>query len=201
MESKKPFFTTSMAVLLGSVVIAGAIYLSGGISFDNIKGLKVVNPQITPGVMNQGTAQQESQGPITVAPQSADIKTFMQKKDAEICTEDGKPVIYLFSTTWCPHCEWISETFDKVANEYTAAGKIKAYHWEVDIKDNTLTKDRETEVPDKDMAVFKEFNSQGSIPTFVFGCKYFRVGNGYEQQSDLKAEEDEFRAVIDDLLK
>ena len=51
------------------------------------------------------------------------------------------------------------------------------------------------------MAIFKEFNPQGSIPTFVFGCKYYRVGNGYEQQDDKAAEEAEFRAVFDELVK
>jgi len=140
-------------------------------------------------------------GPATEPTTNPDIKTFSQKKDADICKEGGKPIVYLFSTTWCPHCQWIKETFDRVAKEYVDAGKIAAYHWEVDTNDNTLTSELEKEVPANQMAVYQEFNPDGSIPTFVLGCKYFRVGNGYEAQKDLAKEEAELRAAIDDLLK
>ncbi|NMB56508.1 thioredoxin family protein [Candidatus Beckwithbacteria bacterium] len=147
-------------------------------------------------------AQKEETKPQvqTVKASNSAITTFEEKKDAQICSENGKPNVYLFSTTWCPHCEWIKETFDRVMNEYIAAGKINAYHWELDNGDNTLTQEVETEVPTEQRAVYKEFNPDGSIPTFVFGCKYFRVGNGYEAQKDLVSEEKEFRAVIEDLL-
>ena len=50
------------------------------------------------------------------------------------------------------------------------------------------------------MAVFTEFNPEGSIPTFVFGCKYYRVGTGYKQEDDLAAEASEFMAVIEALI-
>ena len=51
------------------------------------------------------------------------------------------------------------------------------------------------------MQVYEQFNPRGTIPTFVFGGKYYRIGTGYEKQGDLLAEEREFRAVIDSLLK
>ncbi len=127
------------------------------------------------------------------------FQTFETKAGATVCTEDGKPVIRLFSTTWCPHCQWIKATFDSIAKEYVAAGKIVAYHWELDSYDDTLTDAVETAVPDSEMQIFSEF-SDGSIPTFVFGCKYFRIGNGYEQNQDLNAEELEIRAVIEQLI-
>jgi len=114
--------------------------------------------------------------------------------------ENGKPVIRLFSTTWCPHCSWIKDTFDKVAKEYVENGEIIAYHWEIDTGDNTLTPEVETEVPQSELAIFKTFNPRGSIPTFVFGEKYWRIGNGYERQNDLSAEEYEFRTIIYTLL-
>ena len=137
----------------------------------------------------------------TTTTETATEGTFAVKSDAEICTEDGKPVIYLFSTTWCPHCKWITETFESTVQEYVDAGQIVARHWEIDINDDTLTDEAETEVPAEQLAVYKEFNPGGSIPTFVFGCKYSRIGNGYEQQQDLEAEESEFRAVIEKLLE
>jgi len=149
------------------------------------------------------------QGPETVAPTAAGIATFMEKKDAEICKEDGKPVVYLFSTEWCSHCEWIKETFDSVASEYSNAGKIAAYHWQFsDLKraplnDNTLTTVIENEVPSEHQRIYEEFNPGGSIPTFVVGCKYFRVGNGYEREGDpgKVKEAAELKAAIEDVLK
>jgi FKBP-type peptidyl-prolyl cis-trans isomerase 2 len=127
-------------------------------------------------------------------------ETFDEMPGKEVCTIDGKPVIRLFSTTWCGHCKWIKSTFDSVAQEYVDAGKIVAHHWELDIGDDTLTDAVETEVPASEDAIYKEFNPKGTIPTFVFGCKYHRVGNGYEQTDDLAAEEAEFRAIIEELL-
>ncbi|RJP46272.1 MAG: thioredoxin [Armatimonadetes bacterium] len=200
--SSHPIISTPVAVIIGSVIISLAILVSEGIIVPKgFKEASIINnqPSVTPAMAQGQTTPQKE--PITVTPEAPGIKTFLQKKDAEICKEDGKPVVYLFSTTWCPHCQWISETFDKVVEEYTDAGKIKAYHWDIDVNNNTLTSEKETEVPEKDTAIYNEFNPQGSIPTFVFGCKYFRVGNGYEQQQDLVSEEAEFKAAIDDLIK
>lgn len=134
----------------------------------------------------------------TAVPASS-ITTF-QTTNGTVCKEGGKPVIRLFSTTWCPHCNWIQSTFDSVVSEYVSAGKIAAYHWELDTGDNTLTSATETSVPQSEMQVYQTFNPRGSIPTFVFGCKYYRVGNGHERENNLTAEEAEFRAVIETLL-
>jgi thiol-disulfide isomerase/thioredoxin len=129
-----------------------------------------------------------------------EITTF-NVVDGPVETIDGKPVIRLFSTTWCPHCIWIKPTFDRIAKEYIDAGKIVAYHWELDTGDDTLTPAIEREVPASEQAVFQKFNPRNSIPTFVFGGKYYRIGNGYEQQQNLTAEEQEFRTVIEELIK
>jgi thiol-disulfide isomerase/thioredoxin len=131
---------------------------------------------------------------------SMNISTF-SLMEGPVETVDGKPVIRLFSTTWCPHCVWIKSTYDRVVNEYVSQGKIVAYHWELDTGDNTLTNETETEVPASEKAVYQKFNPQGSIPTFVFGGKYYRIGNGYEREQDLGKEEAEFRAVIEELIK
>lgn len=143
------------------------------------------------------------------------VGTFETFNDSgyEVELQDGKPVIRLFSTTWCPHCIWVKPIFDKVAKEYVAAGKIVAYHWEVDTKDDTLTEAVETAVPETEMAVYAQFNPGGSIPTFVLGGKYYRVGNGFEGSGDtanptsaqslanLAKQEAAFRAVIDKLIE
>ena len=129
------------------------------------------------------------------------INTFELKKNAQVCKEGGKPVIYLFSTATCPHCQWIKETFDRVVKDYSAQGKIVAYHYDVDTGDDLLTSQKETQLTASANNIYNEFSPEGYIPTFVFGCKYFRIGNGYESESNLAKEETEFRAVIDDLLK
>lgn len=127
------------------------------------------------------------------------IITF-ESVSGDICKEDGKPVIRLFSTTWCPHCQWIADTFDDVIQTYLDEGLIVAHHWEVDTGDDTLTIQVEQAVPEEEMAVFREFNQQESIPTFVFGCKYYRIGTAYEQEDDLESEAAEFMAVIEALI-
>lgn len=136
---------------------------------------------------------------ILITP-SKDIKTFKDTGEG-ICTEDGKPVIKLFSTTWCPHCKWISATFDNVVKEYVDNGQIVASHWELDKGEDTLTAEIENGIPESELEIYKKYNPKGGVPTYVFGCKYVRIGNGYEKQNDLQAEEDEFRTVIEELLK
>ncbi len=139
--------------------------------------------------------------PVTDDRKSTDprIKTFSVRDNA-ICKENGKPVIRLYTTTWCPHCKWISDAFDRVVKEYVSDGKIVAHHWLIDTGDDSLTEFKETFVPEDELKVYQEFNPRGSIPTFVFGCKYYRIGNGYEAEDDLNAEESEFRAIIDKLV-
>lgn len=151
--------------------------------------------------------KQPSQTGLAVLPDNTDsnatvagIKTFSKTSDP-IELIGGKPVIRLFSTTWCPHCQWISKTFDETVQPYVAAGKIVALHWELDIMDDTLTEEVEGNVPQPEYDIFTKFNPQQSIPTFVFGGKYYRIGNGYERQNDLAAEKAEFKAVIEALLK
>ncbi|HUW43965.1 MAG TPA: thioredoxin family protein [Bacillota bacterium] len=117
-----------------------------------------------------------------------------------ICTDDqGRPYVLLFSTTWCPHCVWIKDTFDSLANE-DFANQINLQHWELDTGDNLITSEIETEVPAEIGALYQKYNPKGSIPTFVFGCSYMRVGNTYEQQQDLDAELEDFKLVINELL-
>jgi thioredoxin-related protein len=131
---------------------------------------------------------------------ASSITTFTDT-GAEICTENGKPVIRVFSTTWCPHCKWVKYALDDTLKMYVEDGKIIAHHWEVDKGYDTLTFEVEGGVPESEMQVFEEFNPKGSVPTYIFGCKYFRVGNGHEREDDLVAEVAEFKAVIEELIE
>jgi thiol-disulfide isomerase/thioredoxin len=135
----------------------------------------------------------------TIAPTT--ITTFQVFPNAQVCAQDGKPIIRLYSTTWCPHCKWVNDTFNGVMKEYVDSGKIVAMHWDVDIKDDQFTPKIEDNFPKAELDIFESANANGTIPTYVFGCKYYRVGNGFESQDDLDAEAGEFKAVIEKLLK
>lgn len=120
----------------------------------------------------------------------------------DICTNDeGKPIIRLFSTTTCPHCTWIKDTYSNTVMEYVNAGFIEAYLWEVDARYNHLTPQREGTIPANEIQIFRTYNDRGSVPTYVFGCKYYRIGNAFSAQNDLASEEAEFRRVIEALIK
>lgn len=141
----------------------------------------------------------ESRDTSQIAPSS--IRTFQLIPNADsICLEDGKPIIRLYSTTVCPHCRWINSTFNGVMDEYMSAGKIAAYHWDVDIGNNQFTPAKESSIPSEEVELLKRVNPDLSVPTYVFGCKYWRVGNPYETANDLDAEAAEFKAVIEKLL-
>lgn len=134
-----------------------------------------------------------------IAPTS--VRTFqLIPGENSICLEDGKPIIRLYSTTICPHCRWINETFNGVMEEYMDANKIVAYHWDVDIGNNQYTPEKEASIPSAEVDLLKRVNPDLSVPTYVFGCKYWRVGNPYEAADDLDAEAGEFKAVIEKLL-
>ena len=187
------------AVAVIGLIIMAVVFFSG--KKGEVAGEQAQNNQNNQNTNTQPAETPPTTGPVTVPISVAEAKTFFEKKDATVCKDGGKPVVYLFSTTWCPHCVWIKDTFDSIMKKYVDEGKIVAYHYEVDTGDDTLTAAKETKVPDSALAVYNEFNPEGSIPTFIFGCKYFRIGNGYEQQGDLNAEIVEFEALIKDLAK
>ena len=115
----------------------------------------------------------------------------------------------MYSTSICPHCIWVKPAFDEVVKKYVDENKIVAYHWEwiIDSEgsltgvDDKLTSQLEGTLPPIEDAVFKEFSPNTSVPAFIFGCKYYRLGNQFEIQKDLTAEKAEFTRIIEELLK
>ena len=143
--------------------------------------------------------KEQTPGKITIQKEVIPgTRTFKETGDT-LCTENNKPLILEFSTTWCPHCQWIKETFQETVKEYE--GEISAYQWDIDINDNALTEEKESKIPAEYMAVYQNYNSKKSIPTFIFGCKYLRIGNGYEAQGNLAAEKQEFKEIIEELIE
>jgi len=125
--------------------------------------------------------------------------TFEETGD-ELCTEDGKPLVILFSTTTCPHCEWVGDTFDDAIQSYVEQGEIVAYHWQLDKADDILTSQIENKIPQQHIDLISKYDPQGYVPTYVFGCKYTRIGNGYEREQNLYAEGLEFKTLIEELI-
>ncbi len=94
----------------------------------------------------------------------------------ELCTSDGKPVIYFFGTSWCPHCRWEKPIIKQVATEF--ADSIEFRFYEVDLQ----------KPPQEDMQVFRKYSPSGAVPTLVFGCRYYRVGSGEDYGEEAEAE-------------
>lgn len=142
--------------------------------------------------------QYESRDTSAIAPSS--IQTFQVIPGAPICTENGKPIVRLYSTTFCRHCRWVNSTFNGVMDEYVKAGKIAAYHWDLDIGNNQYTPAKESAVPKAEVELFQKTNPEQTVPTYLFGCKYWRVGNTHEIEDKPDLEAAEFKAVIEKLL-
>ncbi len=121
------------------------------------------------------------------------IESF-KKTDDNICKENGKPVIRLFSTSKCEPCNWIKETFDGLAKKYD---NIVVYHWQLDTGDNLISEEKEKAIPKKEIEIFKKYNPKSTVPTYIFGCKFVRIGNAYES---LEEEQAEFDRVIEKLI-
>src|SRR5690606_21162878 len=84
------------------------------------------------------------------------FETFTEY-DNGLCTENGKPVVFMFSATWCPHCQWVGDTFNSWAKEQK---DVVVYRYEVDTDENPLT--GEKGIPDEHMNIYKEFNPNQS---------------------------------------
>lgn len=85
---------------------------------------------------------------------------FSEVLNPEITTEDGKPVIYMFTSSTCPHCEWEKPIIREVIAQFG---------------DNVILKERED--TDEDQNIYTQFGT-GGVPLIVLGGKYYREGSG-----------------------
>jgi thiol-disulfide isomerase/thioredoxin len=77
----------------------------------------------------------------------------------------GKPAVYFFGTTWCPHCGWERPIFGNVTGMFGNSIDVKKL--EIDIVQ-----------PATEMEIFSHYSPEGKIPVIIIGGKYFRVGSG-----------------------
>jgi len=85
---------------------------------------------------------------------------FKEIVGAEACSEDGKPIVYFFGSASCAHCAWEKPILQEVVKNF---GDKISYHENIDT--------------DTDKEIFEKY-SNGSFPTLVLGCKYYRLGSG-----------------------
>jgi len=83
--------------------------------------------------------------------------------DEEPCSEDGKPIVYYFGSSGCPHCRWEHPLIKEVAESF--GGKISFY--------DLMDKQEKIDVFQKYLSI-----NGGGIPFIVLGCQYARVGSG-----------------------
>ncbi len=134
-------------------------------------------------------------------PPDDDFPTFNSTGRDECRNKDGKPIIMMFGSPGCSHCNWIGETFDFMAMEYIEMGLIEAHHYDAVSGDDFLTPERETAIPAEHLEIYERDNPDRFVPYFSFGCRYDRVGTGYEFNNDLYAEEMEMRKIINTLIE
>lgn len=131
--------------------------------------MKMKTPAPPPKVENTaGTTPQPTSEPLPTT-----IGNFMVTKE-EICQEDGKPIVYFFGSSSCPHCTWSKPIMARVNQKF---GKMIAYHENIDSQTDQEVIER-----------FKDINP-GYVPFFVFGCRYVRVGSG-ETTGEAQEEKD-----------
>ena len=155
MAEQKPTNSQSPYLIPLAIIVAGAL-VGAGIYF----GGKQPEP-----VVQQAQVEVPQEGQVAgeeVLQYETTAGDFLVLED-EVCTEDGKPIVYYFGSSGCPHCTWehpvIQEVMAKFENQIS-------FH-------DLMDKQEEMEIFQK----YIEING-GGIPFIVLGCKYVRVGSG-----------------------
>ncbi len=170
-ETKSPYLIPLAIIVAGGLVGAG-LYFGG-------KQPEPVVPQA------QVEVPQEQQGPTEgqVAGEELEKTTgdFLVLNE-EPCLENGKPIVYYFGSSGCPHCSWEYPIIKEVMAKF--AGQI-SFH-------DLMDKQEEMEIFQK----YIDING-GGIPFIVLGCKYARVGSG--EQAGEEAEKSALTQLICEL--
>lgn len=157
--AKIPTFITSSnasksANLVGVWPQVGTVESDGTLVFRNTEVLQGNYELI---LANGSIALQEY---VEIIPNTT-IGSFYVSNET-ICTENGKPIIYFFGASTCPHCRWEKPVIGNVTAKFNDSIVYK------ELIDNFGS----------DQSVFTKFNPSGGVPTIVLGCKYYRIGSG-----------------------
>lgn len=104
--------------------------------------------------------------------------------DKEICLDAGKPLVYFFGSSSCPHCVWEKPIAKKVFDKFKSQ---IVYYENFDNQDDAEVFQRYADI------------NPGYVPFLVLGCKYARVGAGEQlgkDEAESKKLEEEALSVI-----
>jgi len=157
-EDKQKSTTSSPYLIPLAIIVAGAL-VGAGVYF----GGKQPTPPASPVAVQEEPGQQGNEAGEEEAPQYEKTVGDFLVLDDEICTEDGKPIVYYFGSSGCPHCTWEHPIIQEVAAQF---GDAISFH-------DLMDKQEEFDVFEKYINI-----NGGGIPFIVLGCKYVRVGSG-----------------------
>jgi len=92
---------------------------------------------------------------------------FKKLNDIEICTENGKPLVYFFGLNTSNSSNWEYPIFKEVVSKFDES---------VSFHDNYLSENGLS----RDQDVFSKY-STGDVPLIIIGCKYYRIGDGEKE--------------------
>jgi len=151
MEPKNKGIGSIVVIALVAVAafLGGIYYSRGKVDQPSVQGSKAIP---TPEAESQPTKTAEKV-----------VGNFVATGETEVAVENGKPGVYYFGASSCPHCKW----------EYPVILKtVKKFGSEIVFYDNMDKKG--------DQEVYQKFSSlnQGAIPFILVGGLYAQLGSG-----------------------
>jgi len=178
-EQKSTNRTSSPYLIPLAIVVAGAL-VGAGLYFGGQRGASPTTPVVGQRQPAE-TGEQGSEGQVAgeeVPQYETTTGNFVVLND-EPCNENGKPIVYYFGSSGCPHCIWEHPIIKEVMANF--ADQI-SFH-------DLMDKQEEFEVFQK----YSQING-GGIPFIVLGCQYARVGSG--EQAGEEAEKQALTELI-----
>ena len=152
-QPSSPYLIPLAIIVAGGLVGAGLYF--GSKHPPEADSAQQAAVQVQEGEQGQVAGEEVPQYETTVG-------NFLVLND-EVCVEDGKPIVYYFGSSSCPHCTWEHPIIQEVMAQF--ADQI-SFH---DLMDKQ-----------EEMEIFRKYLdiNGGGIPFIVLGCKYARVGSG-----------------------
>lgn len=165
METKEKTINLTVPIIFVLAVVASFLL---GLSWQTLKGEKGSS---TAKIKVEKAAEAEDEQKAVLG--ETTIGRFTKTGD-ELCQQDGKPIVYFFGASSCPHCRWEHPIIKKVADKFGD---------QISFRNNMDNQAEDRDIWEKYAAVHR-----GGVPFLVLGCQYVRVGSG---ENDGEAKEAE----------
>lgn len=148
--------------------------------------------------LNEHIALLRSQSSIEIYLTESSPRLTFTHSDEQVCMEDGKPLIRIFTLSTCEECAVVVDgLFSELANSKDG---LSSHIYELDTGDDLMTEEVETAIPSSEVAYFKSISPNNLAPAYSFGCAYTRIGHKSQPPLDIDGEMAEFSSVIGALL-